>query len=502
MKNFKLLLTQELLAQMRTFTFIVMIPVALVVSILVTNLQLTSYKDRNEVYEEQQRQSQEQLNNIHFYSQLKVDVYMPPSPLSVFAKGLDESIGNKITVSALDLPELTTASQRGNAFIRLFSSIDITGIVRILSIFIVLMAACPIAQDREQQTGKMIFANSTGRLEYYLSKYTALMVIAGIMVLITFVVPVVWMWFDPRIDLSLANTGSIILMMLSSILYLSVFVLISLAISATSPKVSVATLASLMVWVTLTYIYPFTANSVIDRLVKVPSDHIVTGQINEIDQDIRKKTILFAFENDAMVNRGWCSQSSDGTIPAVITEYWLGEKTYFEKAKRLLDYALPNWFQRLNQVEAIKDGQKKCLLRKKDWYNRTTFFIPDRVYQNLCEQSAGTGYDFREKKFTEAVKNYRLELTRYMQSKDGFGYPFFTQISEPEMRDNYEEYLPAVVERYCEEENLVKINVTEFPQFNIPHHSGGTVAWAGLLLMNLAFGALSLWIYNKYVSFK
>ncbi len=499
MKNFKILLIQELRSQMRTFTFMVMIPVALVVSLLVTNLQLSSYKDRRDVFEEQQRQSQEQLDNVYFYSRLKVDVYMPPALLSVFAKGLDESIGNKITVSALDLPELTTTSQRGNAFIRLFNSIDITGIVRIMSIFIVLLAACPIAQEREQQTGKLIFANSAGRLEYYFSKYTALMAIAGIMVLVTFLVPIVWMWFDPKVGLSLVDIGSIILMMVSSILYLSVFVLISLAISAASPKISIATLASLMVWVTLAYIYPFTANSMIDRLVKVPSDNSVTEQIEKIDTDIMLEGQLFVYEHN-LVGGYSCRMSSD--MHGIIVENRLSDKTTLEGNMALLNYVLPKWLNRVNLVSAIKEDQKKHLLRKKTLYDHLTFFIPDRIYQNLCEQVSGTDYGFREKNFTDAAKNYRSVLIGYMQSKNGFGYPFFTQMPESEMRERGDKYPPPVEDRYCKDENLDKINAVELPKYSMSNRSKNTMAWTGLLLMNLVFGSLSLWIYNKYLSFK
>jgi ABC-type transport system involved in multi-copper enzyme maturation permease subunit len=501
MKNFRILLIHELRSQMKSFTFVVMIPVALVVSFLVTNLQVASYKDRRELFEEQYRQSQEQLNNIYFYSQLRVDVYMPPLPLSVFAGGLDERIGNKITVSPLDLLELSATSQRGNAFIKLFNKIDIMGIVRIMSIFIILMAASPIAQEREQQTGKLIFSNNVGKLEYYLSKYVALMTIAGIMSLLTFGVPALRMWLDSQMKLSLADTGSIVLMLLSSLLYLSVFVLISLSVSAASSKVSMATFASLMVWVLLTHVYPFTVNSVIDRLIKVPSDNSVTEQIEKIDRELEEKNILFALENDAQIDRGWC-MVSEGNIPGSIAQYNLAERLYFEKAKKMNDYVLPNWIQRINQVESIKDGQKRSLFSSKVWYDRFTFFIPDRVYQYLCEQLAGTGYTFREKQFTEAAKNYRLILTSYIQSKNGFGYPYFTQIPESEMRDRYEEYLPAVVERYCNDENSVKINTADFPQFNMPHRSGDMVSWVGFILMNLIFGVLSLWIYNKHLPFK
>ena len=501
MKNFKVLLSRELQSQLKSFSFAVMIPVALVVSLLVSNLQLNSYKDRRRVYDEQQQQSREQLDNVYFYSQLKVDVYMPPTVLSVFAKGLDESIGNKITVSALDVPELQTTSQRGNAFIRLFNSIDISGIVKILSIFIVLMAACPIAQDREEGTGKLTFANSIGFLEYYLSKYAALMVVAAMMVAVTFLVPVAWMIFDPQVGLSAATVGSILLMMLSGILYLSVFVLISLAISAASPKISVATLTSLMVWVTLVYIYPFTVNSVIDKTITVPSDKSVKEQLDKMDNDLEREFFLYVKEHN-MFEYGSSICHSISLNYHLISEQRVALKEHFEQTKKGQDFLLPKISDLINQTISIRENQKSQQLRKKRLFDRFMFFIPDQIYQTLCEQAAGTCYEYREKQFTEKARIYRSTLTDYIQSKNGFSNTFFTQMPESEMRNSYEEYSQADIDRYCKLENLTKINSSEIPQFNMPRRPVNVATWAGLLLLNLIFGSLSIWIYHRFLSFK
>jgi ABC-type transport system involved in multi-copper enzyme maturation permease subunit len=475
-----------------------MIPVALVVSLLVTNLQLTSYKDRRGVFEEQQRQSQERLNNIYFYSQLKMDVYMPPSLLSVFAKGLDESIGNKITVSAFDLPELTTTAQRGNAFIRLFNSIDVTGVVRILSIFIVLMAACPIAQEREQQTGKIIFANSILRLEYYLSKYVALMAIGGIVTLVTFVTPIVRMWFDTQVGLSPSDIGSIALMMLSGILYLSVFVLISLAISAASPKISVATLASLMVWVMLTYVYPFTANSVIDRLVKVPSDNSVTEEIEKISLEIWKEGRSFIEAHNYHIFNSNYGMST-GNFNLIAENRGTTKKT-FEATKAVHDHMFPKIWDRMKEMERIRNEQKAKQLYKKLLYDKVSFVIPDRMYQQLCESVASTDYASREKRITDGARNYRSILMSYIQSAGGFGYPFFTQMPVSEMRDNWKDYPQEVIDRYCKKPE--SLNISGVPQWVMPRKAADFSAWVTLLLFNLVAGCLSIWIFNKYLSFK
>lgn len=498
MKNFRILLIHEIHSQLKTFSFTVMILTTLVVGLFVTKVQVSSFKDRWTVYKEQQQQSQERLDNVHFFSELEVDVYMPPIVLSVFAKGLDESIGNKISVSAIKLPEPVITSQRGNAFNKIFSNMDISGVVKILSIFIILMAACPIALDREQQIGKLIFSGSVGRLEYYLSKFVALMTVACIVTVVTFLIPVVWMWFDPQVALPLSGTAPILYMLFSTILYFSIFIFIGLAVSAIAAKISTATLSGLMIWIILSYIYPFTVNSMIDRTVKVPSDRDVAEQINRIDNDIFLENERFRRENRFTGTAASCSMSSSNNI---IIKNTVASRSFFEYTKKLNDFALPKWFNRINTVTEIKENQKKHLLRKKTLYDRFALFLPDRIYQNLCEEAAGTDYHFREKQFVEAAKDYRSILMNYIQSKNGFGYAFFTQMPESEMLENYSDYTQDTKDRWCKEENLETI-ASDVPQFNTSRRSKSFMAWAGLLLLNIFAGGISPWIYNKYLSFK
>ena len=500
MKNFGVLLTHELQSQMKSFTFVVMIPVALVVGLLVTNLQVTSYKDRMQVYSEQQKQSNERLDGIYVYSQFEVDVYVPPSALSVFAKGLDESIGNKITVSVIDSPELSATSQRSNAFIKIFNNIDISGIVKILSIFMVLMAACPIAMDRERQTGKLTLANSVGRLEYFLAKYAALMVVACIMTAVIFITPVVWMSFDPQIGLSLPAMGSILLMMIFSILYLSFFVLVSLSISAVSSKVSIATISSLMVWAMLVFVYPFTVNSMINRLVKIPSESAMNEEIEQMDNEMSIE--IGMFQNEHVRNHiSWCGM---GISHYGIIDYcYVTTKDIFESYIMSNDFSLPKWWNRNDRVYDLKNSHKKKLLHKRKLYDRFAFFVPDNIYQNVCEQIANTNYDFREVQFMDAARNYRNILIDYVRSKNGFGYALFTQMPESEWRDTYDEYSQSVIDRYCNKQNFDKLFTAEVPRFTFFHRTKTDATWMVLLvLLNLALGGVSITICNKFLTFK
>jgi hypothetical protein len=72
---------------------------------------------------------------------------------------------------------------------------------------------------------------------------------------------------------------------------------------------------------------------------------------------------------------------------------------------------------------------------------------------------------------------------------------------ESEMRNEWGDYTPEIVDRYCNDENLSKITA-DLPQFDQPRRSTGFMAWMGLLLANIMLGGISLWIYNKHLSFK
>jgi hypothetical protein len=317
--------------------------------------------------------------------------------------------------------------------------------------------------------------------------------------LVVFFIPVVWMWFEPQVALTLSDIGSILYILLSSILYFSVFILIGLAVSAISAKTSIATLSGLMIWVVLAYVYPFTVNSIIDRTVKVPSDYLIAEQIKKIDIDVLLENIKYGIEKNLEVRNSLGDMSS--MWPGIIDKNTVATKTAYDNTLKLHDFTLPNWYNRINTITAIKEEQNKYLIRKKTLYDRFAFFLPDRMYQSLCEETSGTDYHFREKQFTDAAKNYRSILMDYTKSKNGFGYAFFTQMPESEMLPDNSGYNHELRDRYSDPKNLSKI-ATDLPHFNMPRRSNSFLAWMGLFLANILVGGLSLWTYNKYLSFK
>jgi len=166
------------------------------------------------------------------------------------------------------------------------------------------------------------------------------------------------------------------------------------------------------------------------------------------------------------------------------------------------DFNIPKIQHKNEQIYVIKDRFKKKQLHKKQLYKKFSFFIPDLMFQNICQQIACTDYDCRESQFIDAARSYRNVLMDYVRSKNGFGYAFFTQITEAEMRDSYEEYTPEDRDKFCNSQNLNKIFTAETPRFAFNHRTRTSATWMVLLLLlNVALVGLSIYTGNKYLKF-
>jgi hypothetical protein len=237
----------------------------------------------------------------------------------------------------------------------------------------------------------------------------------------------------------------------------------------------------------------------IDRLIKIPSEAVINEQIEQMDTELMKELMQFHQENKInFSSMCWMGMSTDG----IVDYNYLTTKGAYESCKLMNDFSIPKWMYRNERVYALKDSHKKKLLQKRKLYERFAFFIPDNLYQNVCEQIAGTDYDFRESRFMDAARIYRNVLIDYVRSKNGFGYTFFTPMPESEMRDNGDDYSQAVKDKYCNRQ-FDNIFIAVAPRFAFFHPTKIAVTWMVLLVsLNLVLCGLSIAVCNKFLTFK
>ena len=487
MKNFKLLFVHEIHQQFKSFKFITMLMLAFIVSLLVSYVRINDYKEKYATYQDEVKRAEEKLKKVEVYSELEVSVFVPPNPLSVFAKGIDDKIGNKAIVSATHYPGIVSTSQKANPFLNLFTDIDVVGVVKLFSVFIILMAAGAIAGEREDKTLKMIFVTNVGRIEFFLAKYLAFSVAIFCSIIIIFTIPALMIITDDQIAINNTFISRVGMLLLTSLMYLSVFILLSLLISVQMATATQAILTTLFVWVGITYIYPQITTTISRSIYKSPSKVELDLKIKRMDFELKHSggeymlnkhprqpmsmTLGFMFDTREGGREGWIAQSKIG----------LTEKYNFEFYKDFIDNELRGLWERHRIVSSLKESYQKPLIKQVSLFHSLNFLMPDIIYTQVTEKLAETDEQQREEQFKDAISGYRSLIMDYIRSKDGLGYPFFTQATEDMMKDDFSAY----TNEDREIAKMVPLYVSDIPEFTFHRRSNPSMDIIMLIVVNV-----------------
>ena len=234
---FSILLRRELLANLMTFRFFVATIVCLLLVVANSIVLIEDYEKRLDDYNTAVQTHRKNAVNKEVYSFLGVFVDRPPNPLSIFNQGMDRRLGNSIHVYHNYVPCLWDAGLNGskNAFLALFSSIDLVFIFRVvLSLLALLFAYDAIAGEREGGTLRLMMTNAVSRSLILFAKYISAMACLIVPLIISLTLALILFIISGAISLASDDWLRIGGIVLTSIIYLSVFYLIGLLISATA----------------------------------------------------------------------------------------------------------------------------------------------------------------------------------------------------------------------------------------------------------------------------
>ena len=253
------LIRRELFAHLLAYRFFVAMIVLLALVIANTVVLIYDYERRLALYNKAIQSHHDEFELARTYSFLRFNVDRPPNSLSHFNRGLDKRLGNTVRVHRAFVPTLWDAGLHGmdNPFLNLLSSIDLVVVFQVvLSLLALLFAYDAVSGEHEKGTLRLLMTTPVSRSKILLAKYIGAMA--------TLVVPLTISLILTQILIS--GSGSIVLsgddwiriggFFLTSNLYLSVFYLMGLLISATTRRTATALMSCMFAWVFLVLIYP------------------------------------------------------------------------------------------------------------------------------------------------------------------------------------------------------------------------------------------------------
>ena len=436
------LISRELLNNLMTFRFASAIFIILLLVVANTIVLINDYEGRLDSHNDSVNMHKRQLQEKKTYSAGNVHIDRPPNPLSIFNVGFDKQLGNEVRIAHVFVPSLWDAKNHGssNPLMDMFASMDIAFIFEvILSLLALIFAYDAFAGEYETGTLRLVLTHPVRRGIILVAKYISAMICLIVPLILSLLLSLILLTVSNHINLNsqdFLRVGGIIL---TSIIYLSIFYLIGLLISAVTRRTSTALMLSIFVWGFLVLVYPNMILAMIGP--NQPSQERQTSAYNSIEQmwlefDNERKQYLatddFPGEDWGYELRGWGSRSAylTGSPHNLFYKYrcvmnfsGFGEedepkipharKHFRYLVPKIIDTADKTWIIRKPALEDIYIHPAKM---ERIWFKLS----PVGLYDAATEAWAGTDVN-GVRDFFNTARQYRKQVIDYFYDKDVFG---------------------------------------------------------------------------------
>jgi ABC-type transport system involved in multi-copper enzyme maturation permease subunit len=207
---------------------------------------------------------------------------LPPNPLSVFAKGLEDSITRSFEISIIGIEARTGRSSANNVF-AFFPAPDFVYIVKIvLSLVALLFGFDLVSREREAGTLKLILANPVSRATLLFGKWLGNLASLAVPFFLIAGLGFVILSLDPSFRLTGGQFGRLLFILAISLAYMTLFLSLGLFVSSVTRRSTSSLVVLLLIWALLVFVLPNTGTLLARQIVKLPSVQAVHEKREQI----------------------------------------------------------------------------------------------------------------------------------------------------------------------------------------------------------------------------
>ncbi len=195
-----------------------------------------------------------------------------PTPLGIFAKGLDENLCRPWELEAVGV-EISSKKQKSlNNLFKLFTAPDLLYIIKvILSLCAMLFAFDMVSGEKETGTLRQSLSNNVKRPVLIFGKWLGGFTSFILPFFVAVLVATILVTLSPMVDMNAQHWARLGLFFLSSVIYLTVFFSLGLLISCLTHRSSTSLVISLFVWTILVFLIPNLGNILARQFVQIPT---------------------------------------------------------------------------------------------------------------------------------------------------------------------------------------------------------------------------------------
>jgi ABC-type transport system involved in multi-copper enzyme maturation permease subunit len=197
---------------------------------------------------------------------------IPPTPLSIFAKGLEENLCRSYAPGFVGRINVSTKQKSVNKLFKLFTTPDLLYVVKvILSLCAILFAFDSVSGEKETGTLRQTISNTVKRPILILGKWIGGFTSFILPLFMAVLLGTIFVTLSPMVDIRAQNLARLGFFLLSSVIYLSIFFSLGLLISCLTHQSSSSLIISLFAWAMLVFLIPNLGNILARQLVQIPT---------------------------------------------------------------------------------------------------------------------------------------------------------------------------------------------------------------------------------------
>ena len=195
-----------------------------------------------------------------------------PTPLGIFAKGLDENLCRPWDLEAVGV-EISNEKQKSlNNLFKLFTPPDLLYVIKvILSLCAMLFAFDMVCGEKEAGTLRQSLSYCLKRPILIIGKWIGGFISFILPFFIAVILGTIFVTLSPMVDMNAQNWTRLGLFILSSVIYLAIFFSLGLLISCLTHRSSTSLVISLFVWTILVFLIPNLGNILARQVVRIPT---------------------------------------------------------------------------------------------------------------------------------------------------------------------------------------------------------------------------------------
>lgn len=442
-----LIAKKDFLLNLLSVRFIIGFVLCLVIIPFTMIVSVNDYQNQMRIYHIDHAAAEQELKELQVYSQLRPTVVKKPEVLSMFSKGISTNTGNKVKVSLQEYPLFPTGhtSSRDNPLLNAFYSLDFSTVIAIvISLLALVFAYDSITREREDGTMKLVFTGQVSRISFLMGKLTGILLTLLPILIFCYLLASLIIVINPDISFTASDWTGILLLFITSIIYMLVFIVLGMLVSAMTKHSSSSIILCLLCWISFLFIIPNAATYLSQSISRTPLYDNVQNVIDEGLKEYQGKfwDVLMEKGKETGVQQfGWWTYDggNDGY------EKLFGGKLEVAKAHQLknqwsepyrIDMADKNWAVQKDYLDKLIHQQQ--VQQYLSWLSPSELF--GQATDALCRTDVNAFL-----KYMESQRDYRQTMIRFFTSNDLFGsFLYFTPQpeeafpTEQEMNDYHE----------------------------------------------------------------